>query len=508
MILFLLSSGLFLGWSLGANDAANVFGTAVGSKMVRFRTAAWICSVFVILGATISGAGAAHTLGKLGSVNALAGSFVVALAAALTVYWMSKLKMPVSTSQAIVGGIIGWNLFTGSTTDTASLTKIVTSWVLCPVLAALFAAVLFTGLRALVLRVPIHMLRTDAYTRFGLLAVGAFGSYSLGANNIANVMGVFVPMSPFRNLDLGWVTITGVQQLFFLGSAAIAVGVFTYSHKVMETVGDNLLTLSSLAALIVVAAESLVLFLFASEGLESWLLSHGLPSIPLVPVSSSQAAIGAILGIGLVQGGKGLRFRILGGISLGWVITPVIAGVAAFLGLFVFQNVFDQTVYRERNFVVSVPVVEHLEQRGIPVDGLDTLLGKRFDRAMALDAALERTTGLFRRDRMEIIEAAELTPFTVSMEAIFRDPSAPDLSAEQWAGLRSLDGRSFEHEWQLKQALQQASGSWKPRSPGKETNLYNKRLRLAHHALFRILATSRPASGQPIQEINDKENRE
>ena len=33
-----LSSGLFLGWSLGANDAANVFGTAVATKMVRFRT--------------------------------------------------------------------------------------------------------------------------------------------------------------------------------------------------------------------------------------------------------------------------------------------------------------------------------------------------------------------------------------------------------------------------------------------------------------------------------------
>ena len=77
-VLFFLSSGLFLGWSLGANDAANVFGTAVGTHMVRFTTAAVICSVFVILGAVLSGAGAAQTLGKLGAVNALAGSFVAA----------------------------------------------------------------------------------------------------------------------------------------------------------------------------------------------------------------------------------------------------------------------------------------------------------------------------------------------------------------------------------------------------------------------------------------------
>ena len=72
-IFIFLSSGLFLGWSLGANDAANVFGTAVGTRMVRFTTAAFICSAFVILGAVISGAGASHTLGKLGAVNALAG---------------------------------------------------------------------------------------------------------------------------------------------------------------------------------------------------------------------------------------------------------------------------------------------------------------------------------------------------------------------------------------------------------------------------------------------------
>ena len=57
-VLFFLTSGLFLGWSLGANDAANVFGTAVATRMIRFGTAAALCSVFVILGAVFSGAGA------------------------------------------------------------------------------------------------------------------------------------------------------------------------------------------------------------------------------------------------------------------------------------------------------------------------------------------------------------------------------------------------------------------------------------------------------------------
>lgn len=66
MIILFLTSGLFLGWSLGANDASNVFGSAVGSKMVTFRKAAIIASIAVIIGAVVQGAGASHTLGKLG----------------------------------------------------------------------------------------------------------------------------------------------------------------------------------------------------------------------------------------------------------------------------------------------------------------------------------------------------------------------------------------------------------------------------------------------------------
>jgi PiT family inorganic phosphate transporter len=350
MIWFYLISGLFLGWSLGANDAANIFGTAVGTRMIKFRTAAIITTIFVILGAVISGAGATHTLGKLGAVNAIAGSFTVALAAAVTVAWMTKLKLPVSSSQAIVGAIIGWNLFTGSPTDMNSLTKIVSTWVLCPLLTALFAFILYKITMLILYKVNIHILEQDAYNRIGLILVGAFGAYSLGANNIANVMGVFVPSSPFTNLSFGsFFSINGTQQLFLLGAIAISVGVFTYSYKVMMTVGNDLFKLTPIAALVVVLAESIVLFLFASKGLERWLISYGLPTIPLVPVSSSQAVIGGIIGIVLAKKGKGINYRVLGKISSGWVTTPIIAAVFSFVSLFFAQNVFEQKVVQPIN---------------------------------------------------------------------------------------------------------------------------------------------------------------
>ena len=349
--LLFLTSGLFLGWSLGANDAANVFGTAVGSRMIRFLAAGWICSIFVVLGAVIGGAGAAHGLGQLGAVNTLAGSFTVALSAALTVYWMTRAGLPVSTTQAIVGGIVGWNFFSGSTTDIGALTKIVGTWIACPILGAIFSATLYRATVWVLRTTQPHLLRRDLYTRWGLILAGAFGSYSLGANNIGNVMGVFVTSSPFRDVHLGRLTtITGIEQLFFVGAVAIAVGVFTYSRRVMLTVGQNLMPLNPVAAWVVVVSHSLVLFLFSSSRLQTLLVGWGLPPIPLIPVSSSQAVIGAVLGIAFVQGGgkalRQVRWGTLFNIASGWVSTPVVAALISFLLLFVMQNVFQEQVFR------------------------------------------------------------------------------------------------------------------------------------------------------------------
>ncbi len=345
-VLVFLSSGLFLGWSLGANDAANIFGTAVGSKMIKFRDAAIVGSIFVILGAVISGAGASHSLGKLGAITQLPGAFIVAFSAGFTVYWMTRLKLPVSTSQAIVGAIIGWNFFSGNQTDLQTLSKIVMTWVLCPVLAAGFSFSLYFLVRSILQRCKLHMIRQDSLTRFLLIITGAFGAYSLGANNIANVMGVFIPVAPFSDINLfGSITLNSTQVLFFIGGLSIAVGIITYSKRVMLTVGKGIFKLSPVTAFIVVLSSSLVLFLFASQGLKDWMISVGLPSFPLIPVSSSQAVVGAVLGIGLAKSGRNINLRIIGKISMGWISTPIAAGVISFILLFVMQNLFLQQVF-------------------------------------------------------------------------------------------------------------------------------------------------------------------
>jgi len=344
--LIFLSSGLFLGWSLGANDAANVFGTAVGSRMVRFPTAAAICAVFVLLGAVISGGGASAGLGQLGAITALGGAFTVALAAAVTVYGMTVAGLPVSTTQAIVGAIVGWNLFSGTPTDLGALGRIMGTWVASPLLGAAFAWVLYRVMRFAIRITKPHLLILDQLLRVGFILAGAVGAYSLGANNIANVVGVFVPAANLGTTAFGPLVLSGAQRLFAMGGIAIAGGAF-FSRPVMMTVGRSLMMLNPLGGVVVVTAQSMVLFVFSSTSLQALIVGMGLPAIPLVPVSSSQAVVGAVVGVALARGLKGLRqiqWTVLRNIAVGWVLTPTIAAVTSYVTLYVVQNVFDQVV--------------------------------------------------------------------------------------------------------------------------------------------------------------------
>ena len=85
-------------------------------------------------------------------------------------------------------------------------------------------------------------------------------------------MGVFVPAFNLQELDLGIFSLSSAQQLFLIGGLAIAVGIITYSKRVMETVGSNIIEISAEAALVVVLAHSLVLFIFSSTALSDLLL--------------------------------------------------------------------------------------------------------------------------------------------------------------------------------------------------------------------------------------------
>jgi PiT family inorganic phosphate transporter len=413
-----------------------------------------VAGVFVILGSVLSGAGTTRTLTQLGAVNAMAGSFTVALAVGVAVAWMTHLKLPVSTSQAIVGGIIGWNLFTGSPTDSDAIMKILGTWVTSPILAAVFAFVLFKLMERLLKEARIHLLEIDAYTRAGLLIVGALASYALGANNIANVMGLFVAAAPFNDIALGQVlTFTGTQQLFLIGGIAIAVGIFTYGQKVMVTVGGDLYRITPLSGLVVVLAQSIVLFLFSSVALESFLRELHLPTFPLVPLSSTQAVIGGVVGVGLAKRGRGINVRVLGKIAAGWVIAPVAAFVMTYVLLFFVQNVFEQRVIADSKYHLSAAVLEAAGAEGVAVEPVKQLTGRNFSSAIQLRADLEALGRYTRADINVFLRLAKIDSLIVDSAKVTMVLEGASVPQSHMFALKKLDGRVFLHRCDLERAL-------------------------------------------------------
>jgi PiT family inorganic phosphate transporter len=136
-----------------------------------------------------------------------------------------------------------------------------------------------------------------------LIAAGSYAAYALGANNVANVTAVFVGAGQLK-----------VFSAALLGAMSIALGILTFSRKVMETVGKKLVKLDPFSALIVVLAEAITVHFFTIVG---------------VPVSTSQAVVGAVLGVGVVKGINTVRRRTLINILIGWFFTPAIAGFVA-----------------------------------------------------------------------------------------------------------------------------------------------------------------------------------
>lgn len=295
--MFRLLSAVLMGWSLGSNDSANIFGTAVFSKKIRYRTATILTSVFVLVGAVLEGRAGMRTLGGLAS-QTLDSAFAASLAAALTVTLMSVLQLPVSTSQATVGAIIGVGLVRGSL-HLGGLTKVVICWVSTPIGAAVLTIILYPALGRLLEALHLNILTRDRVLKWGLIAAGCYGAYALGANNVANVTGVYTQTGHLTEL-----------QAALLGAASIALGALTYSKNVMITVGKKLVKLDPFSAFVAVLSMSLVVHFYAWIG---------------VPVSASQGIIGAVLGFGLVKGVQTINARTLLRILFGWVGTPAVA---------------------------------------------------------------------------------------------------------------------------------------------------------------------------------------
>jgi PiT family inorganic phosphate transporter len=303
----LLGASAYVGWNIGANDTANCIGTTVGCGLLSFRRAVILVAVFAILGAMLQGHHVMRTIGK-GIVKTDLNYLAVCVALICSGFFVTLatfFRIPTSTSQAIVGGVVGIGLAVGAEIDYSKFILIAESWIICPVMVMALSFGLMYMVNHFLRRYGSRSLLFQH--AFGWLAIlsACYVAYSMGANNAGNAVG------PVANLN-----IFPPKVLLFIGGLSIAVGAFTYGRKVADTVGKGITPLDIPSAFVAQISSAFGMHLFSMFG---------------IPVSTSSAIVGAVVGVGLVRGARSISLKTILTILIGWVLTPTLAGTVSFM---------------------------------------------------------------------------------------------------------------------------------------------------------------------------------
>jgi PiT family inorganic phosphate transporter len=389
--------GFYMAWNIGANDVANSMASAVGAKAITLRQAILIAAVLNIAGAAFLGSHVTDTIRKgivhgevFGDPDlALTGAFSALLSASLWVSFATWRSLPVSTTHSIVGSMVGFGVAVGGFTviNWGVLAAVVLSWVISPVFSliigygmfklivrlalsqadplarALKWAPLFVALtvwivalsflfktplgRTLALSTPEALLaalavalpsgyagrrlilwrigdeeklRLGAEAVFRRIQIGTscYVALGQGANDVANAIG---PLAVIYFLVKSGAPGGTVPVPFFLllfGGCGIALGIAMSGARVIQTVGSRITTLSNTRGFSVDFSAATTVLAASKFGL---------------PVSTTHAAVGGVLGVGLARGFEAVNFGIILQIMLYWVLTVPVAALTC-MGIF------------------------------------------------------------------------------------------------------------------------------------------------------------------------------
>ncbi len=381
-ILLAITAALFLAWNNGSNNAANAIGTIVGSGALPLRKALILAALFEFIGAITFGQFVSRTLMKgiiditvyQDYMTVVKGMIAALLATGTWVIIATWLKIPMSISQGIVGGILGFGLISAGVNivNWNKVTIIITSWFLMPPLSCIFAYLLYKPYIKMfenkrLLRLAIYaslftmvslstfLLSTDimknvaiAYLMLLSLAIGLLSislyliydklyiasksskeslylksilliastsmAFSHGAHDSANAAG---PLSAtIIALDEKQIPVS-IEPLFetlILAGLGISIGIISWGYRVVETVGERITTLTYSSAFIAQFSASIVVIIITRLG---------------IPVSTTSAIVGSIAGVGFAKGLRSVNIKLLLKIFAMWLLAaPVIAVIA------------------------------------------------------------------------------------------------------------------------------------------------------------------------------------
>jgi PiT family inorganic phosphate transporter len=393
ILIFGFIIGFYMAWNIGANDVANSMASSVGSKAITLRQAVFIAGILNIVGATFIGAHVTNTIRK-GIISpevlndphmALIGALSALLAAAIWVSFATWKSLPVSTTHSIVGAMIGYGLIAGgfSAVNWGKLGAVVLSWVISPLFSLVIGFVMFKIIVRLILvrsksyesalklspifigltvfvcamsflfKTPLgksvemsnpaaaaislviaivlgfafkylikRLLKSkkdgDAEDVFKRIQIGTacYMALAQGSNDVANAIGPLAVI--YFLVKTGSVGATVPVPLFLLlfGGVGIALGIATGGSRVIKTVGERITTLSNTRGFAVEFSAATTVLVASKMGL---------------PVSTTHAAIGGVMGVGLARGIEAVNFGIIFKIMLYWVLTVPVAAVTCMI---------------------------------------------------------------------------------------------------------------------------------------------------------------------------------
>jgi PiT family inorganic phosphate transporter len=163
---------------------------------------------------------------------------------------------------------------------------------------------------------------------FGVLMIFTACSmaFAHGSNDVANAVGPLAAVNAV--IESGGVVAQKAAMptwLLFLGALGIVIGLVTYGHRVIRTVGSTIteLTPSSGFAAELAAAITVVVASGAS-----------------LPVSTTHTLVGGVIGVGLAHGVTALNIRVVGTIFTSWIVTLPAGAILSITFFYVLKAVF------------------------------------------------------------------------------------------------------------------------------------------------------------------------
>ncbi len=323
---------------IGANDASNVFGSAVGSKMVKFRSAIIFFIIFIILGAVINAENPSKIYGDLVlDYPELKKIFIIIFPVVFVTIISLKIKIPSSISQSIIFSLMGFSMAEKLNINYDLFKKLIYFWIATPVLAFLFSMIFCWFLTNLFRIFKLNVFQIDYQIRISLVIFGCIAAFALGAHLTAAIVGIY---APFLNLDIELMNFNLVlddNKLYFFGSLLIGVGAFIFSQKIVKTIGSQISNIKPIPALAILLTQILILFTFSS----SFIINNLNLFLPFelfaMPLSASHITFASIIGIASFNKFREVKPQYTKKIILSWIIIPI----SVFCCSFMFANIYN-----------------------------------------------------------------------------------------------------------------------------------------------------------------------